>query len=65
MTALSVPAARMPVMTPLLLTDIGTEGIVVPRPPELVRLRQEYELLRAGVLEKPGWHTAGREPAGS
>ncbi|MER7489916.1 hypothetical protein ABTY20_29310 [Streptomyces sp. NPDC126497] len=32
--------------------EIVTEGVVVPRPPKLVRLREEYELLRARVLEK-------------
>jgi hypothetical protein len=29
-----------------------TEGTVIPRPPKLVRLREEYELLRDRVAEK-------------
>ncbi|MET9417957.1 hypothetical protein ABZY03_27955 [Streptomyces klenkii] len=29
-----------------------TGGVVIPRPPEIKRLREEYELLRARVLEK-------------
>ncbi|MFE1959947.1 hypothetical protein [Streptomyces sp. NPDC059479] len=32
--------------------EIVTEGIVIPRPPTFVRLREEYELLRARVAEK-------------
>ncbi|MFD7771049.1 hypothetical protein [Streptomyces sp. NPDC059787] len=35
-----------------------TEGVVVPRPPETVGLREEYGLLRERVLEKPGRHDA-------
>ncbi|MFE5598424.1 hypothetical protein ACFQ8O_04435 [Streptomyces coelicoflavus] len=35
-------------------------GIVIPRPPELRRLREEYELLRGRVLER-----LGRMPAAS
>ncbi|WP_367136755.1 MULTISPECIES: YunG family protein [Streptomyces] len=32
--------------------EIVTGGVVIPRPPEIKRLREEYELLRARVLEK-------------
>ncbi|MFE7314422.1 hypothetical protein ACFU7T_15285 [Streptomyces sp. NPDC057555] len=32
--------------------EIVTEGIVIPRPPVLSRLREEYELLRDRVVEK-------------
>ncbi|MFC5147738.1 YunG family protein [Streptomyces aureoversilis] len=32
--------------------EIVTGGLVVPRPPEIKRLREEYELLRERVLEK-------------
>ncbi|WP_424888680.1 YunG family protein [Streptomyces sp. XH2] len=32
--------------------EIVTAGVVIPRPPEIKRLREEYELLRARVLEK-------------
>lgn len=35
-------------------------GTVVPRPPEIRRLREEYELLRGRVLER-----LGRQPAAS
>ncbi|MCF3101405.1 hypothetical protein IPZ58_07405 [Streptomyces roseoverticillatus] len=38
--------------------EIVTGGVVIPRPPEIKRLREEYELLRARVLEKLA------EPAG-
>lgn len=34
--------------------EIVGEGVVVPRPPQINRLREEYELLRARVLEKLG-----------
>ncbi|MDT0444017.1 YunG family protein [Streptomyces johnsoniae] len=34
--------------------EIVTEGVVVPRPPTFVRLREEYELLRDRVLHKLG-----------
>ncbi|GGX97104.1 YunG family protein [Streptomyces hiroshimensis] len=32
--------------------EIVTGGLVIPRPPEIKRLREEYELLRGRVLEK-------------
>ncbi|MEH6378724.1 hypothetical protein V7793_30955 [Streptomyces sp. KLMMK] len=32
--------------------EIVTGGQVIPRPPEIKRLREEYELLRERVLEK-------------
>ncbi|MCQ8768243.1 YunG family protein [Streptomyces telluris] len=32
--------------------EIVTGGRVIPRPPEIKRLREEYELLRERVLEK-------------
>ncbi|MFB8024594.1 MULTISPECIES: hypothetical protein [unclassified Streptomyces] len=32
--------------------EIVSGGVVVERPPEIVRLREEYELLRARVLER-------------
>ncbi|WP_058041492.1 YunG family protein [Streptomyces roseifaciens] len=32
--------------------EIVTGGLVIPRPPEIKRLREEYELLRERVLEK-------------
>ncbi|GAA3013181.1 YunG family protein [Streptomyces fulvorobeus] len=32
--------------------EIVTGGTVVPRPPEIARLREEYELLRGRVLER-------------
>ncbi|MFI5566601.1 hypothetical protein ACIA6T_04335 [Streptomyces sp. NPDC051740] len=35
-----------------------TEGVVVPRPPGTVGLREEYGLLRGRVLGKPGRHDA-------
>ncbi|MFC5720458.1 hypothetical protein ACFP1Z_09830 [Streptomyces gamaensis] len=31
-----------------------TGGVVIPRPPEIHRLREEYELLRRRVLERLG-----------
>ncbi|MGY1433539.1 YunG family protein [Streptomyces reniochalinae] len=36
------------------LEEVVTEGIVIPRPPTIVRLREEYELLRRRVTEKLG-----------
>ncbi|URM90799.1 hypothetical protein LUW75_13335 [Streptomyces sp. MRC013] len=39
--------------------EIVTGGVVVPRPPKLVRLREEYELLRERVAEKLGKRPAG------
>ncbi|QLE70854.1 hypothetical protein FGW37_03885 [Streptomyces rectiverticillatus] len=32
--------------------EVVTGGLVIPRPPEIKRLREEYELLRERVLEK-------------
>ncbi|ARQ70806.1 YunG family protein [Streptomyces marincola] len=32
--------------------EIVTEGVVIPRPPTIVRLRAEYELLRDRVLQR-------------
>ncbi|MGK5732638.1 YunG family protein [Streptomyces sp. URMC 124] len=32
--------------------EIVTGGVVIPRPPEIKRLREEYELLRDRVLQK-------------
>ncbi|UCM87894.1 YunG family protein [Streptomyces marincola] len=32
--------------------EIVTEGVVIPRPPTIVRLREEYELLRDRVLQR-------------
>lgn len=32
--------------------EVVTEGVVVPRPPTIVRLRGEYELLRKRVVEE-------------
>ncbi|MEV0785130.1 hypothetical protein AB0I52_19600 [Streptomyces sp. NPDC050423] len=49
--------------------EIVTEGTAVPRPPELVRLREEYELLRDRVLgllqgsAAPGEDRAGGQPS--
>ncbi|WP_399880947.1 hypothetical protein ACGH7X_02050 [Streptomyces sp. BBFR51] len=46
--------------------EIVTGGVAVPRPPEIRRLRAEYELLRRRVLEALGgqWTSAAR-PAGA
>ncbi|MFE2054550.1 hypothetical protein ACFQ6U_22240 [Streptomyces sp. NPDC056465] len=41
--------------------EIVSGGVVVERPPEIVRLREEYELLRARVLER----LRARTPAGA
>ncbi|MFB8118507.1 hypothetical protein ACFC51_21830 [Streptomyces sp. NPDC055962] len=41
--------------------EIVSGGVVVERPPEIVRLREEYELLRAKVLER----LRARTPAGA
>ncbi|MFI2504659.1 hypothetical protein [Streptomyces sp. NPDC018972] len=38
--------------------EIVTEGVVAPRPPEMVGLREEYDFLRDRVLEKLGRHDA-------
>ncbi|GAA4966532.1 hypothetical protein GCM10023238_37830 [Streptomyces heliomycini] len=37
-------------------------GVVIPRPPEIRRLREEYELLRERVLDRLG--RGGRRPRG-
>ncbi|MFD3577013.1 hypothetical protein [Streptomyces sp. NPDC058644] len=34
--------------------EIVTGGVVIPRPPQIRRLREEYELLHARVLERLG-----------